>query len=205
MTHEQILTKTVERVVANGWAAYQEVDKYPANVTWNYAGSLSIKVYAKSGALLKSDQISLFDHDFAKALWGSPDGWSYDGLERWEYHLQEMAVADDPIKYLGEHLMAVGEADEKAESVLDSRGGVCSVAMMYQDVKKGDMLFVPTAGVSYRATETCVIDKQEPNAIVLLRAGDKPRVFSAQEFDEAGFTKLTATVIEQDYNAHEEQ
>lgn len=49
----------------------------------------------------------IFNHDFAKALWGE----RYEGMDGvpdfrsgWPYHLQQMVVADDPIKYLGDHL-----------------------------------------------------------------------------------------------------
>jgi hypothetical protein len=64
----------------------------------------------------------LFNHDFAKALF-KDDGWclrcdknmassehkdwcpdSYDIAPIWQYHLQQMVIAEDPIKYLGEHL-----------------------------------------------------------------------------------------------------
>ena len=62
----------------------------------------------------------IFNHDFAKALWGEPyvcsncgkplnqhhegvAGHSYT-VSEWRYHLQQMVIAPDPIKYLGEHL-----------------------------------------------------------------------------------------------------
>lgn len=57
----------------------------------------------------------LFNHDFAKALWPEViDGVEYKAYllnepkrtKRWiwQHHLQQMVIADDPIKYLGEHL-----------------------------------------------------------------------------------------------------
>ena len=59
-------------------------------------------------------QVLIFNHDFAKALWDKPiQGYanvyrSYElngrDIENWQYHLAEMAIADDPIKYLGEHM-----------------------------------------------------------------------------------------------------
>lgn len=60
----------------------------------------------------------IFDHDFAKALWGEPqpsiikrlsdeDG-EYDAAVDsnigWQRHLQQMVIADDPIAYLGANL-----------------------------------------------------------------------------------------------------
>jgi hypothetical protein len=64
----------------------------------------------------------IFNHDFAKALWGERkevasdglydvrgcqgqvSGATYENYEDWQYHLQQMVIADDPIAYLGEHL-----------------------------------------------------------------------------------------------------
>lgn len=55
----------------------------------------------------------IYWHDFAKALWNTPR-WTnpgegvhfetYDGRSEWQYHLQQMVIADDPIKYLGENI-----------------------------------------------------------------------------------------------------
>lgn len=49
----------------------------------------------------------IFNHDFAQHLWGvelndsaiEPEHWA----PNWEYHLQRMVVAPDPIKYLEEN------------------------------------------------------------------------------------------------------
>ena len=64
----------------------------------------------------------LFNHDFAKALWGEdkviPHTPALDEYapfmrlfaealvpsKKWQHHLQQMVIAEDPIKYLGEHL-----------------------------------------------------------------------------------------------------
>ena len=76
----------------------------------------------------------IFNHDFAKALWGdelyidnslavlptktnralsiihTKNGAGVDGdvdyksAPAWQYHLQNMVIADDPIKYLGENI-----------------------------------------------------------------------------------------------------
>lgn len=50
----------------------------------------------------------IYDHDFARALWGEEVDW-YDTnddsfMPRWKGHLQEMVVADDPIAYLKDHI-----------------------------------------------------------------------------------------------------
>lgn len=57
-----------------------------------------------------SKESLIFNHDFAKALWGkeriSTFPWAEDGnfkyetkLEAWMHHLQQMVIADNPIDY----------------------------------------------------------------------------------------------------------
>jgi phosphatidylserine/phosphatidylglycerophosphate/cardiolipin synthase-like enzyme len=57
----------------------------------------------------------IFNHDFAKALWGehtdtltvqnnSLNVKQVIDMNGWRYHLQQMVIADDPIKYLGKNL-----------------------------------------------------------------------------------------------------
>lgn len=60
------------------------------------------------------DQI-LFNHNFAKALWGETKdfvelGKTFESgvvtvaIDGWQYHLQQMVIAEDPIEYLGENM-----------------------------------------------------------------------------------------------------
>lgn len=44
-----------------------------------------------------------FNHDFAKALWGEGDE-QLGQATLWKWHLANMVIADDPIKYLGDNL-----------------------------------------------------------------------------------------------------
>lgn len=56
----------------------------------------------------------IFNHDFAKALWGEEYiGWDISDVyfkkhriasQAWQFHLQQMVIADDPIEYLGENI-----------------------------------------------------------------------------------------------------
>lgn len=67
----------------------------------------------------------IFNHDFAKALWGVSEHTTLPGTDPygeedcehceaniwdsiphycWQYHLQQMVIADDTIKYLGENI-----------------------------------------------------------------------------------------------------
>jgi hypothetical protein len=46
----------------------------------------------------------LFNHDFAKCLWGTKTVLSRDNnytmIETWQYHLQKMAIAENPLDYI---------------------------------------------------------------------------------------------------------
>lgn len=51
--------------------------------------------------------ILIFNHDFAKALWGNRTkdmGGTPRLLAHWQYHQQQMVIADDPIKYLAANI-----------------------------------------------------------------------------------------------------
>jgi hypothetical protein len=55
----------------------------------------------------------IFNHDFAKALWvkttkhrcicQTPECHCGSKQEEWQYHLQQMVIAEDPIAYLKDH------------------------------------------------------------------------------------------------------
>jgi hypothetical protein len=61
--------------------------------------------------LMKSNYHLIFNHDFAKSIWGVeprdqnhpdylPGAVTIKGLPEYQYHLQMMVIAEDPIKYL---------------------------------------------------------------------------------------------------------
>lgn len=86
---------------------------------------ISGRIYGASGYSLEIASL-IFNQEFAKALWGEyqavpeanyylrykeDDGVAittkhtfYGQVSPWQYHLQQMVIADDPIKYLREHL-----------------------------------------------------------------------------------------------------
>lgn len=134
MTNQEILEKAIQKAIDGGWQKI--IDDYPATfeslsgtgIGWN------TKRWSKPGGFYYSDAYTLiFNHDFAKALWGEKeytpakyvkhreyftmpatgdvvhevnlDRMEYDlAPGGWQYHLQQMVLADDPIRYLGEHL-----------------------------------------------------------------------------------------------------
>ena len=90
MSNQEILTKAIQKAIAAGWK--------PKSWSRDTIRSFMIDY--------KPEQY-IFNHDFAKALWGEeiPNPERYD-IEQtaWSYHLQQMVIAEDAIKYLGEHL-----------------------------------------------------------------------------------------------------
>lgn len=111
MNNEEILTRAIKTAVANGWdglSSSEHLLKHPAHFAQWVLDSKNIERY-------------IFNHDFAKALWGEmpvgfkdieltdykrdepiqhPDGY----LKNYERHLQRMVIASDPIAYLGDNL-----------------------------------------------------------------------------------------------------
>jgi hypothetical protein len=84
MSNAEVLDRAIATANANGWK-----------------GSV---VYP---GVYRSPEQLIYNHDFARALWGKEAPNNYcktAGVDMWQYHLQQMVVADDPIAYLGEHI-----------------------------------------------------------------------------------------------------
>lgn len=107
LINQQILEKAIQKAIEGGW---QGDGMFPSSLI------LSDVQEADDNWDLPMYGSTIFNHDFAKALWPidgykmwhnkktgeftrlSPDAGS------WQYHLMMMVVAEDPIKYLGEHI-----------------------------------------------------------------------------------------------------
>ncbi len=126
MDNQQILAEAINRAVNGGWkypfqancyTIRKHVKSKPEVIAFGF------KENWQDGQRLKgqwSIPELIFNHDLAKALWGKEkqnyapigllEGWDdddflYDDIkETWQYHLQQMVIADDPIKYLGENI-----------------------------------------------------------------------------------------------------
>lgn len=93
-TNQEILAKAIQKAIDGGWNG----------VIFGWEWRLGLRIY-------RTHSDFIFNHDFAKALWGE---WSREELkaeyhniyelEPWQYHLQQMVIAEDPIKYLGENI-----------------------------------------------------------------------------------------------------
>lgn len=108
MTDQQILEKAIQKAIDGGfmgyWAERYEVCKQLGEMEYLVEGN-----NVEDG---KTVETLIFNHDFAKALWGDGNGGGYYKLndpkrtprKLWEHMLQQMVIAEDPLAYLGEHL-----------------------------------------------------------------------------------------------------
>lgn len=123
MTNQQILTKAVKKAQTSGWWTTHDI-VYTIDMGWTATvkhGKAVLKPGEGYITILLAENDIIFNHDFAKALWGDeqwflsdlgewhksaehPDWLGTDEKLAWQYHLQQMVIATDPIKYLGEHL-----------------------------------------------------------------------------------------------------
>ncbi len=116
MDAKRILTRAIEKAIANGWkrSPMTDMPNYEVNIGTESIGILFTdlsKKLPRTAYVLGSMEL-IFDHNFAKALWGdgkyhtqfetSDDVTHIDKLG-WKDHLQQMVIADDPIVYLGAH------------------------------------------------------------------------------------------------------
>lgn len=113
MTNQQILTKAIQKAIDGGWSpiglpkeAVISFDIYDDVIDFHFAER--IKDYRRQVTE------TIFNHEFCKALWGEDLTHGFKGntlgqiqqyhQPAWQYHLQQMVIAEDPIKYLGEHI-----------------------------------------------------------------------------------------------------
>lgn len=107
-----ILEQAIQKAIDGGWNATLD------GSTLRKIGSEG-KPYAWIGAATWGSKDLIFSHDFAKALWGEelfaeefdspiprfPEAKKLDIRPVWQYNLQQMVIAEDPIKYLGDHIL----------------------------------------------------------------------------------------------------
>lgn len=107
MNKEEIMKKVIEKAGANGWreGADPSLYEFPDGVAMSFEWMIESGYYKSF----------TFSNLFAKAFWGEGDKghfadqidvktYVYDGNEtsqpRWQFHLQQMVLQEDPIKYL---------------------------------------------------------------------------------------------------------
>lgn len=129
MTNQEILTKAVEKAIANGWE-FDNFDKWEWSAikktdtvvnNWYYF----LLIYGGKEKFIDIERI-IFDQDFARALWGerttidayeaqkqgklseyiqaSPGLFTVTDKWGWQEHLQALVLAADRIEYLRENI-----------------------------------------------------------------------------------------------------
>jgi len=122
MTNEHILLTSLNRAFDNGldwlgWSNPSSIHQVNSNLFIFYMPN-----EGSATEITMSYQEVIFNHDFAKAFWGeelreidcydlpnfetedSQGAHSYS-LPAWQYHLQQLALAEEPLKYLERFLM----------------------------------------------------------------------------------------------------
>ena len=101
-TRQAILEVAIQKAIDGGWSRLGTVE-----VTgYRTSSDQYLKLSVVDDGVAHNDEFEvatiIFNHDFARALWG--DATRDNGYMDWEWHLQEMVIADDPIEYLSKHM-----------------------------------------------------------------------------------------------------
>lgn len=123
ISNKKTLEKAIQKAIDGGWKpeCMNDITNFKASIR---LGQGFVRWFNNEGMeVIENVERVIFNHDFAKALWGEkrwsdqpamhqyydtlwdggPDEFGYEG-RMWQYHLQAMVIDPDPIKYLGEHL-----------------------------------------------------------------------------------------------------
>lgn len=122
MNENEIYTAIFNKAIANGWSPGQDL---PENYAWKYeGGSFWVKAPVWDDKEEKivdrlnacSIEKILFDHKFAKCLWGDKE--METGVREWKYNLQKLAISEDRVQYLSQF---VDKELSTGEMVVDSK------------------------------------------------------------------------------------
>lgn len=125
MDKKEVLTKAIQKAIDGGYEpdSIENVTSFKATIR---NGQAWVRWFNDDGLEVIQDiEHVIYSHDFANALWPDTVGktvheseetiedergkvhrkdvWEVD-CPAWQYHLQQMVIADDPIKYLGENI-----------------------------------------------------------------------------------------------------
>lgn len=108
MTHEEILKKAIEKAIKNGYRKNYGTDLQTIDsVMDSMMAGIDYFRGVGMGEIFPRLKEIIFSHDFAKAFFGNKSYWnevnpnySIVYLFEWQYHLQQMVLEEDPIKYL---------------------------------------------------------------------------------------------------------
>src|ERR1700757_1109901 len=112
MTNQEILERAITKAIDSGWKSVDMPDMVSFRVKqptlrkgWPW---FLMRQFNDNGQEVEVNiEHIIFNHDFARALWGEGGGGlSQGGTGKlgWDDHLKFMVIADDPIAYLAESL-----------------------------------------------------------------------------------------------------
>ena len=121
MKREEILKKAIERAVKNGFDFFRHYDikylevvriNYPAYPVHGCDADFKFNDGKTTATFNYSIDRILFNHDFAKAFWGKEkwkpcESGARDSMcvnKGWQYHIQQLAIAEDRLEYIAEFL-----------------------------------------------------------------------------------------------------
>ena len=95
MTSQEILEKAIQKARDKG-------------LIIDYISKKEVVIYSDGNGVIPLEYL-IYNKDFAKAIFGEEKVQSImcateHFIPRWQYHLQMMVVANDPIKYLGSNI-----------------------------------------------------------------------------------------------------
>lgn len=106
MSNQEILTKAIHKATDGGWKPESRLQTFAMT---KLIGTQIVEITDSYKDLYFVESI-IFNHEFAKALWGEEMVKEYHSVNvccsqpAYAYHLQQMVIAPDAIEYLGEHL-----------------------------------------------------------------------------------------------------
>ena len=114
MDQAQILKKALDKAIKNGWEfmGYKNWDEYL--VASHFEGQAKDQI--TTVALWWTKKVHhmekirwetiVYRHDFAKAFWGNEKHTYFNTktIYDWQYHLQQMVLEENPLKYLEKFL-----------------------------------------------------------------------------------------------------
>ena len=93
MTNKEIYLKAIDKINSD-----KEKELYISKLIVNRRYMYVFEIY-----------YNIFSHEFAKAFWGEKEPWIFYGYNEngsplyespWQYHLQQMVLEKEPLKYL---------------------------------------------------------------------------------------------------------
>lgn len=109
MNNKEILEKVIQKAIDGGFVWQTQCSEPLLSLDGNS------KLHQIPHLNIPTQSWLIFNHDFAKALWGESPKYCNSAaigepatqpiwLSSWKYNLQQMVISDDPIKYLGNNI-----------------------------------------------------------------------------------------------------